>query len=133
MKMYEVEGTLNTIVRANSGEEAIKKVEEKQTHGEILNMSAIEVESSKANISSDFSKLEHEFKILEEKYGVSRIGVTYIPNTFERVLSVGLNNYTFFDMFSGEKIDKTSIEGTKSEYLSIIFDGVEYHTVLLRD
>ena len=133
MKMYEVEGTLNTIVEANNGEEAIRKV--KEEHGEMLNASAIEVEPSKDDFFSDVSEFVSEFNRLKEKYGLTGLGVSFNPETFELIPSVLLNTRTFVDMFSetNSRIDKSEIDGSGSEYWSVIFDGVEYNTVFLRN
>lgn len=128
MKTYEVEGTLNTIVRANSGEEAIKKVEEKQTHGEILNMSAIEVESPKEEFLREISEFSAEFKRLEKKYGVV-LDTTYVPDVFEQIISVKMDMDKFFNMFNDYDV-KEEFGGTPLDLYSTIHNGIEYHTFL---
>lgn len=133
MKTYEVEGTLVTIVNANDGAEAIRKVEEE--HGGILNASAIEVEPTKDDFFSEISEFVSEFKRLEDKYGLTGLGVSYIPETLKQIPSVRLDTETFIDVFDeieDSRINKSEIGGTECEYWSIIFDGVEYHTIFLR-
>lgn len=133
MKIYEVEGTLVKVVNANDGSEAIKKVEEE--HGEMLNVSAIEVEPTKDDFFSEVSEFTAEFKRLEDKYGLTGLNVSYMPKTLRQIPSVRLDTETFIDVFGeieDSRINKSEIGGTRSEYWSIIFDGVEYHTVFLR-
>lgn len=134
MKTYEVKGTLIKVVKANDGAEAIRKVEEEQTHGEMLNMSAIEVESPKEEFLREISEFSAEFKRLEKKYDLVSIDTEYEPNTFEPIISVGLSNEMFFDILghSDMDVDKSLINGSRSEHLSTIQNGVEYHTVVLR-
>lgn len=127
MKTYEVEGTLNTIVEANSGEEAIRKVEEKQTHGEILNMSAIEVESPKEEFFRELSGLKSEIKRIEKKYNVV-LDTTYVPNTFEHIPSVRMNSDVFFNMFDIDVDVKECGGAIIGDLFSTIDNGIEYHT-----
>lgn len=125
MKTYEVEGTLVTVVEANDGAEAIKKVEEE--HGGILNASAIEVESSKDEFLREISEFSAEFKRLEKKYGVV-LDTTYVPNTFEHILSVRMNSDVFFNMFDIDVDVKEELGGTSLDLYSTIHNGIEYHT-----
>ena len=128
MKTYEVEGTLITVVEANDGAEAIRKVEEKQTHGEMLNMSAIEVESPKEEFFREISEFAAEFKRLEKKYSVV-LDTTYVPDVFEQIISVKMDMDKFFNMLSDYKIDvKEGFGGTPLDLYSTIHNGIEYHT-----
>ena len=126
MKTYEVEGTLVTIVNANDGAEAIRKVEEE--HGGILNASAIEIEPSKDDFFSDISEFAAEFKRLEKKYGVV-LDTTYVPDVFEQIISVKMDMDKFFDMFNDYDVKK-EFGGTSLDFYSTIHNGIEYHTFL---
>lgn len=126
MKTYEVEGTLNTIVEANNGEEAIRKV--KREHGEMLNASAIEVEPSKDDFLREISEFSAEFKRLEKKYGVV-LDTTYVPDVFDQIISVKMDMDKFFDMFSDYDV-KEEFGGTPLDLYSTIHNGIEYHTFL---
>lgn len=123
MKTYEVEGTLVTVVEANDGAEAIKKVEEE--HGGILNASAIEVESSKDEFLREISEFSAEFKRLEKKYGVV-LDTTYVPDIFEQIISVKMDIDKFFNMFSDYDV-KEELGGTPLDLYSTIHNGIEYH------